>query len=106
MEDDLNFSKMEDNPIFFKNGRRRHIFKMEDDLNLLGKRRQSNLFGKSTKLQFRALGLCTAQVMGFGQHRCRKFFTFWERREVQFYVVLRPIKRLKLPENTLNMEKC
>ena len=47
------------------------------------------------------------------RHRCRKFFTFWERgdalrkflSEVQLSAVLRSIKTLNIPENILNMEK-
>ena len=46
-------------------------------------------------------------------HRCRKFFTFWERGEtfrkflpeVRFSVVSRSIKRLNIPENLTNTEK-
>ena len=53
------------------------------------------------------------QVSQSDNHRCRKFFTFWERgktlrkflQEVRLFGVSRSKKRLIIAENILNMEK-
>ena len=51
--------------------------------------------------------------LGPSDHRCRKFFTFWERgetlrkflTEAQFSVISRGIKRFTMPENISNIKK-
>ena len=68
MEDDLNFSKMEDDLNFFQKWKTTSLFgKRKDNLNFFQNGRRSKYLAPllNSKPNPSILGLCTAQVMGF-----------------------------------------